>query len=96
HLQNKRVASLNLTTGESNWTSKKRFGSYWSMVANSDRILALDSRGSLYMMSANPEKFEILGEAKLKTDDSWAHLAVVGNRIYVRGLKSLTAYDWIQ
>ncbi len=27
-------------------------------------------------------------------DDSWAHLAVRGNQIFVRNLKELVAFDW--
>ena len=94
HLQSRRIASFNLKSGETNWTSKKRFGEYWSMVANGDQILALDSRGSLCLMKANPEKFELVAEVKLETNDSWAHLAVVEDRVYVRGLESMTVYKW--
>ncbi len=94
HLQNKRVASINLKSGETNWVSKQRFGSYWSMVANGDKILALDSKGKLILIHANPEKFDIVGEAKLQTNDSWAHLAVVGDRIFVRGIDSMAVYQW--
>ena len=96
HLQSKRIASINLKTGETNWVSrtKKRFGDYWSMVSNGNQILALDSRGILYLMKANPKEFELIGEAKLDTNDSWAHLAIVDNLIYVRGLDSLVVYEW--
>jgi hypothetical protein len=36
----------------------------------------------------------MLGEVKLDTNDSWAHVGISGDRIFVRGLDSLTAYDW--
>ena len=94
HLQNRRIASLSLKDGKTNWISSKSFGEYWSMVTNGNRILALDSSGKLILMNANPEKFEVVGQVKLKTNDSWAHLAVVGNRIYVSGLKSMAVYEW--
>ena len=94
HLQSKRVACIDLTSGETKWVCKKRFGSYWSMVANGDQILALDSKGVLYLLNANPEKFELIGESKLATNDSWAHLAIVGNQLFVRGIDSITAYEW--
>jgi outer membrane protein assembly factor BamB len=94
HLQSKRLACLDLATGETSWISKQRFGEYWSMVATDDKILALDSRGVLYLLKANPEKLEILGEVDLATDDSWAHLAVVGDRVFVRGINSMAVYQW--
>lgn len=102
HLQNKQIASFNLETGATNWVSKERtrFGDYMSMVACGDQVLGLDSRGILFLFKADPTKFEIVGQVKLKTNDSWAHLAVdqekeTGvNRVYVRGLESLTMYRW--
>lgn len=94
HLQNKTVACFDIKAGETKWVAKKRFGDYWSMIGCGDKMLALDSRGVLYLLKANPEKFEMLGEVKLDTNDSWAHLGISGNRLFVRGLKSMTAYDW--
>ncbi len=96
HLQNKQIACFDIEGGTTKWVSKnrKRFGDYWSMIGCGDKILALDSKGVLYLMKANPEKFEMLGEVKLDTNDSWAHVGISGDRIFVRGLDSLTAYDW--
>lgn len=96
HLQNRQIACFDLETGENKWVSKnrKRFGDYWSMISNGKQILALDSGGVLYLMNANPDQFELVGKVKLGTDDSWAHLAVVGNKVFVRGIKSLAVYQW--
>ena len=96
HLQNKQLACFEVATGENKWVSqsRKRFGDYWSMIGTGDKILALDSRGVLYLIEANPNEFKLLSEKKLKTNDSWAHLAVDGNRVIVRGLKTLTSYQW--
>ncbi len=46
HLQNQRFTCINLKTGESTWTSD-RFGRYWSLITQGDRILALDERDEL-------------------------------------------------
>lgn len=96
HLQNKQIACFDLESGETNWVSQSRtrFGDYMSMVACGDQILGLDSGGVLYLIRANPEQFEMVGKVDLDTDDSWAHLAVDGDLVLVRGLKSLTAYRW--
>ena len=64
------------------------------MVASDNKILSLDSRGILYLLKANSEQLEIAGEVDLETSDSWAHLGVVGNRIFVRGIGSMTVYEW--
>ena len=43
---------------------------------------------------ANKEKYEPLGELKISDQPTWAHLAVVGNRLYIRSLKALAAFEW--
>jgi len=94
HLRNQRVTCLDLATGKATWTTDKSFGKYWNLVANGDRILALDERGILYLMRANPEKFDLLDEKKVSDQETWAHLAVAGDQVFVRELKALTAYRW--
>ena len=93
HLRNQRFACLDLATGKETWITKP-FGRYWSMVAQGDRILALDETGDLRLIQAKPEAFELLGEAKVAAEESWAHLAIEGHALYVRDLESLTAYSW--
>jgi hypothetical protein len=92
-LQNQRFTCLSLETGESKWTTKP-YGKYWSMVVHGDRILALDERGELLLIRANPEKFELLDTRQLSEDSAWAHLAVCGDEVFVRELGALVAYRW--
>ena len=93
HLRNQRFACLDLTSGKEAWVTKP-FGRYWSLVAQGDRILALDETGDLRLIRATPEKYDLLGEAKVAKAESWAHLAVEGDEVYVRDLEGLTAYRW--
>jgi outer membrane protein assembly factor BamB len=93
HLRNQRFACLDLASGKEAWITKP-FGKYWSLVANGDRILALDETGDLRLIRATPESFELVGEAKVAEEESWAHLAVEGRELYVRDLDGLTAYEW--
>jgi hypothetical protein len=64
------------------------------MVAHGDKILALDNRGMLFLLKANPQKMEVLDERKLSDQETWGHLAVVGNELFVRELKALSAWRW--
>ena len=93
HLRNLRFACLDLATGKEAWITKP-FGRYWSMVAQGDRILALDETGEMRLIKATPEQFELLGEAKVAAEESWAHLAIEGQELYVRDLKGISAYRW--
>jgi outer membrane protein assembly factor BamB len=94
HLRNDRVTCLDLETGEARWVTKQSFGRYWSMVAQGDRILALDQRGILYLVRANPKEFELLDSRKISDQETWAHLAVCGNQLFVRELNAVAAYQW--
>lgn len=94
HLRSQNLTCIDLKDGTSKWTTSERFGQYWSMVAQKDRILALDDRGILYLMRANPNKYEPIAELPISDQPTWAHLAMSGRNVFVRELKGLTAYEW--
>jgi outer membrane protein assembly factor BamB len=93
HLKNQRFACIDLATGKDRWISKP-FGKYWSLVAQGQKMMALDERGDLLLINANPEKFELLDQRQVSESPTWAHLAVCGDEVYVRDLKGLTAFRW--
>ena len=93
HLRNQRFACLDLATGKDDWITQP-FGRYWSLVANGDRILALDETGVVRLVRATPEAFTLLGEARVADEESWAHLAVSGGDLFVRDLAGITAFRW--
>lgn len=96
HLENQRVACLDSRTGKQAWLTPKPFGKYWSMVVNGNRILALDQDGTLYLLEANPTRFELIDKHRVSETESWAHLAVVGDRLYIRELEAMAVYQWRQ
>lgn len=93
HLQNQRFTCIDLKTGERTWTSQP-FGKYCSLVAQGNRILALDERGILLLIHANPKAFELVDSIKISEDDTWAHLGVSGDELYIRELNALAVYRW--
>jgi outer membrane protein assembly factor BamB len=94
HLKSERFTAINLKTGVELWTTEESFGKYMSEVAQNDRILALDQRGWLYLIRANPEKYDLIEKRRLTESETWAHLAVGDHLLLVRELKALVAYDW--
>jgi len=94
HLKSQRVMAIEIATGRELWTSDKSFGKYLSLVAQGDRILALDQRGQLFLFRANQEKFDLLDQRTLTNAETWAHLAVAGAELFVRELNALVAYRW--
>ena len=93
HLRNQRFACYDLKNGVEKWKTTK-FGKYASLVSVGDKILALDQNGTLMLLKANPESFELLDKRKVGSD-TWAHLALQGNQVFIRGLKDLTMYQWV-
>lgn len=93
HLRNQRFVCIHLGSGETKWTTTP-FGKYWSMVQNGEKILALDEKGELLLIKANPEKFELLDRREVSEDSAWAHLAISGKEIAIRELKALSLFRW--
>lgn len=94
HLKSQRMMAIEVETGRELWTSGQSFGKYMSLVSRGDRILALDQRGQLFQLRANKEKFDLLDQCKLSDAETWAHLAVAGDQLFVRELHGLAAYRW--
>ncbi|MCB9852693.1 MAG: PQQ-binding-like beta-propeller repeat protein [Phycisphaerales bacterium] len=93
HLGNGRLSCIDLASGVQKWRSKG-FGKYWSMAVNGDKILALDQRGGLILFAANPNEMTILAKKRIADAETWAHIAVVDNSIYIRELNAIAAYQW--
>ena len=92
HLKNQRFACFDLKNGKETWRSKP-FGKYSSLISNGKQILALEQRGDLMLIDANSDSFEVIDTRKV-ADDTWAHLAVRGDQVFVRDLNGITAYTW--
>ena len=93
HMGNQRFTCIDLKTGTRVWNSES-FGKYTSLVAQGDRILALDERGILLLIKADPKGFQLLDQRKVAAEDTWAHLVVCGEEIFVRELRAMSAFRW--
>lgn len=93
HMGNGRFTCIDLKTGTRVWNSDS-FGKYVSLVAQGDRILGLDERGILLLIKADPKGFQLLDQRKVANEETWAHLAVCGEDVFVRELRALTAFRW--
>jgi outer membrane protein assembly factor BamB len=92
--KDKRVICVNLETGAESWRTDERFGEYWSLVANGDKILALDQRGILFLLKANSKEFEQVDKRKVAESETWAHVAIDSDEIVIRDLKGLAVWKW--
>lgn len=93
HLRNQRFTCIDLADGAIKWTTTP-FGKYWSMAVQGRNILALDQRGELLLIRANPKKFELVDRRKVSEESTWAHLAVCDSEVFVRGLNTMMVFNW--
>ena len=93
HLRNQRFTCIDLETGKDTWTTES-FGKYWSLVTNGKHILALDERGELLLINANPNKFELIESRKIADAETWAHLGISDHELFVRELNAMAVYRW--
>jgi outer membrane protein assembly factor BamB len=93
HLRNQRLCCVDLQSGQETWRTTP-FGKYWSMLTNANQILALDERGELLLLQANPLEYQLLDRQTLSSEPSWAHVALVGEQLFVRRQRGLDAYRW--
>ena len=94
HLKNGRFACIELRNGKINWISNRPFGKYCSMVWRKDRILALTNDGKLLLIHADPDRFVLVDSRNISTAETWGHLAVAGQHIYIRERNAIAAYRW--
>jgi hypothetical protein len=96
HLRSQRMMCIDINDGEERWTTRRSFGKYCSLVAQDDRILALSETGELFLIRANPESFELVDSRQVSESETWAHLAVAGDQLFIRALNSLQAWKWTE
>ncbi len=94
HLKNGRFACIDLRSGRETWISNRPFGRYCSMICRQNRILALTSDGQLLLIGADPARFELLDSRTISAVETWGHLAIAGQHIYVRERDAIAAFRW--
>jgi outer membrane protein assembly factor BamB len=71
------------------------FHDHVSLIASDDRLLAFDMHGELLLIDARADGYRLLGRLKVLEDESglYAHPALVGSRLYLRGNDAVFAVE---
>ena len=93
-LRNRRLTCIDLNTGKETWPKRQRFGQYMSLASDGKLILGLDQKGELVLFKANPKEFELVGRRKVAKQETWGHIAVAGNQLFIRELKAISCWRW--
>lgn len=78
--------------GKTLWTSEGRMGDYAVLLGAKDLVLAQTNGGEIIVFSAGADRFEPIARYKVSDKPTWAHPAIVGNRILVKDENSLTMW----
>lgn len=92
-MRTNRLVCVSLETGEVAWTSPRVPGKYHSLVLTGDAVLCLNSEGELFVFQATPKECVEVVKWKIAEKGTWAHLVVVGNRLYVKDKDTLYCYE---
>ena len=57
-------------------------------------VTVKDARGELILFAADPKEFRLIDRRKVSEQETWGHLAVADNDLFVRELRAIAAYRW--
>jgi outer membrane protein assembly factor BamB len=84
--------AVSLVDGKTLWNGG-RHGYYSTPVRDGNRLLCLNERAVLGVISAERDQFVQLGRSPLSQADSWTSPAVVEGRIYVRDSSAVRCFE---
>ena len=85
---------MNADSGEVQWTSTGREGDNASLILTQRRLLVLNTDAELRIGPATADGFEPEASYSVADSATWAHPALVGNRILVKDKTHLTAWSF--
>ncbi len=88
-----KLACLALDTGELAWTSPALGTKHLSLVVAGNVLLVLTLDGDLIAARVSGTEYEQLAKWKVSERGTWAHLAVAGTRLLVKGPDELLCYE---
>ena len=83
---------LQLSDGKTVWRGGSH-GYYSTPVLVDRRLLGLNERGQLAVISAEPTAYREIAVNRLTAEATWTSPAVVGNRLYVRSRSGLFCFE---
>ncbi len=80
---------LDARTGETLWTSEGREGENAAMLSAGETLFLLTNDAELIVAKNNAKRFEPLKKYTVAESPTWAHPAIIGNRILIKDASTL-------
>jgi outer membrane protein assembly factor BamB len=84
---------LDFMTGAQKWRATSDEG---SITFAEGMLYAMDQRGTMKLLRATPEKYDVYGEFRVPsggTGSYWAHPVICGKKLYIRHADKIFVYD---
>jgi outer membrane protein assembly factor BamB len=88
-----RLVCLKLDTGETAWTSPGLGTKHLSLLAAGDVLMALTLEGNLLVFKVSTDEYIPVAKWKVSERGTYAHPALAGNRLYIKGPEKLACYE---
>jgi outer membrane protein assembly factor BamB len=84
--------SVHPQTGKTVWTSDGRQGENAMMLARGSQVFALNTDSELHLLRASAKGLEHVRKYTVADSPTWAHPAILGNRVLVKDRDSLALW----
>ncbi len=92
HRQKGQLFAIDITTGQTLWTSDGRAADNAALVRTGNVILALTTAGELIVFRDNPKQFELFARYKVAETPTWAHPVVLAGGLLIKDESKLTRW----
>jgi len=83
---------LDARTGKTMWTSTGREGDNAAILLGGQFLFLLTDAAELIVARVDPKQFEVLKKYSVAQSPTWAHPAIVGGRILIKDVSTLTLF----
>jgi outer membrane protein assembly factor BamB len=88
-----KLACLALEDGSTAWTSPAFGTKHLTFVAAGNTLLILTLDGNLTIAKVSEKEYEQVAKWKVSEKGTWAHAALAGNRLLIKGPEDLMCYE---
>jgi outer membrane protein assembly factor BamB len=89
HLRKGQYFCLDAQTGKTQWTTNGREGDNAAIVVAGGLLFTLSDTAELTVARTDPTKFDLVKKYTVTTSPTWAHPAIIGNRLLIKDEASL-------
>jgi len=90
HKRKGQIFCVDARTGKTSWTSNGRDGDNAAILSGSGLLFVLNETGELTIAKADSSRLEVLRKYSAADSATWAHPVIIGNKILVKDVASLS------